>query len=86
MIVNGNKAVLQKQFLYAYAFSDDATWGGDIKPRAGDAVIVPKGQVLLIDENTPKLGVVIVEGSLIFKDGSDLTFDAHYVLIRHGKF
>lgn len=42
--------------------------------------------MLLIDENTPILGVVVVEGGIIFKDGVDLTFDAHYVIVRHGFF
>jgi G8 domain len=41
--VAGNRAVIQAQFLYANAFSADATWGGDMKPVDGDTVIVPRG-------------------------------------------
>ena len=40
---------------------------------------------LLIDESTPILDTVIVEGKMMFSDEKDLTFDAHYVVIREGE-
>jgi len=55
-------------FTYAFRWSDPATWGGDIPPIDGDTVYVPKGMVLLVDQSTPKLQIIVVEGAIIFED------------------
>ncbi len=67
--VSQNRATLTcAPFTYAYRWSDPDTWGGDIPPIAQDAVYVPKGMVLLVDQSTPNLKSIIVEGSIIFAD------------------
>jgi hypothetical protein len=67
--VNGNIASKTiPDFTYAFRWSDPATWGGDIPPIDGDAVYFPKGMVLLVDQSTPNLNSIIVEGSIIFAD------------------
>jgi hypothetical protein len=66
-------------------WSDVKTWGNDPIPTAGDFVFVPKGQTLLVDQSSPKLKAVIVEGVLIFEDTKDLTFDSEYIFIRGGR-
>jgi len=70
-------------------WSDSETWGGDLAPRDGEAVSIPKGQHLLFDiDASPKLSFVAVEGSLIFPPDSDPNhlrkFDAHYILVKNG--
>lgn len=45
---------------------------------------VPKGMTLLVDQSTPILDTVIVEGKITFEDVIDMTFDAHYFLINGG--
>ena len=45
---------------------------------------VPKGMTLLVDESTPVLDSVIVEGKIQFADENDMTFDAHYFIINEG--
>lgn len=45
---------------------------------------VPVGMTLLVDQSTPILNSVIVEGKIIFEDVKDLTFDAHYFVINGG--
>ncbi len=40
---------------------------------------------LLVDQSTPILDTVIVEGKIQFED-KDLTFDAHYFVINAGEF
>lgn len=45
---------------------------------------VPKGMTLLVDESTPVLDSVIVEGKIQFADEKDMTFDAHYFIINEG--
>ncbi len=34
----------------------------------------------------PELNLVVVEGTLIFSDEADFTFDVHYLIIRMGEF
>ena len=44
-------------------WSDPATWGGR-KPVAGAAVLVPSNMKIVLDENTPALGDLTIEGEL----------------------
>ena len=67
-------------------WTDQETWGGEAIPREGDTVYVPKGMTLLIDDSTAVLDTVIVEGKIKFADEKDMTFDAHYFLIKEGVF
>ncbi len=45
-----NAAVSSKlYFFHGLRWSDAETWGGEVAPRAGDSVFVPKDQTLVID-------------------------------------
>jgi hypothetical protein len=67
--INQNFASLScPNFTYAFRWSDPATWGGDIPPIDGDTVYIPPGMVLLVDQSTPNLKIIIVEGTIIFAD------------------
>ena len=74
------------RFLYIDRWSNPNTWGGELPPREGDSVHVPAGQVLLVDQSTPILNAVIVEGVLIFEDQPKMTFDAWFIMINNGRF
>ena len=53
-------------FLYVSKWSGDNSWSGEFAPKDGDSLHIPKGQNLIFDIDTgPKLGAVLVEGSLI---------------------
>jgi len=85
----GYVATKGKTFLYISRWSDSQTWGGDLAPREGEAVSIPKGLHLLFDiDASPKLSFVNVEGSLLFPSDNDpthhRTFDAHYILVKGG--
>ena len=73
-------------FLYVDRWSSVKTWGGEAPPREGENVYVPKGMVLLVDESTPVLNSIIVEGKIFFADEKDMTVDAHYFMINGGEF
>ena len=79
---------MEMTFTYASLWSDEVIWGG-VKPIDGDSVSIPPGMNLVVDENTPKLKAVIVEGALLFYPSSvatDLrTFDAEYVVVHGGR-
>lgn len=64
-------------------WSDPQTWVtlGVSKPVAGDAVVIPAGQRILLDESTPDLAGVRIEGELEIAQGLDLEMQADYVLV-----
>jgi hypothetical protein len=63
-------------------WSDPATWNG-VKPKAGDAVQIPAGQDILLDENPPALASLTINGTLEFKR-QDVSLTAKLILV-HGK-
>ena len=67
--VSSNVAIIKTDiFLYANKWSSGLTWGDDSIPIDGDTVFVPKGKTLVVDQSTPKLSLILVEGSIIFAD------------------
>jgi hypothetical protein len=71
-------------FRYLDPWSDEATWADNEPPIDGDTVIVPDGQAIMLDENTPKLNAVIVQGILVFDDRKDLEMHAKYIWVKGG--
>ena len=51
-------------YFFIDAWSSAATWGGDPNqiPKDGDYVVVKKGQVLLLDVDTPVLSMLLIKG------------------------
>eukprot|EP00051_Salpingoeca_urceolata_P019992 m.295984 g.295984 ORF g.295984 m.295984 type:complete len:3942 (+) comp19518_c0_seq1:299-12124(+) len=70
-------------FRYLDSWSRPNTWAGDELPIAGDSVVVPKGQTVLLDVSPPCLFLVLVQGRLVF-DRKDIDFCAHYILVQGG--
>lgn len=66
-------------------WSDPSAWPGGAPPRAGDAVVVPAGTVMLLDVTPPPLASLTVEGGLVF-DEADLELTAGWVLVRGGLY
>ena len=56
----------------------------NINPR-GDFIVIPKGKSLLLDQNTPVLKSIVIEGALYLDHTKDLTLDAEYIFINGGK-
>ncbi len=73
-------------FSYLDRWSSLTTWANREAPTDGDTVIVPKGQAILVDVNTPKLFLVVIHGEVYFEDLRDLTFEASYIVVMGGKF
>ena len=67
VVLGNNNAILRDTFLYVLRWSDQATWGVDIPPVDNDLIVVPTGTTLLVDQNTPILeGIAVDGGTLIF--------------------
>jgi hypothetical protein len=49
-------------------WSDPATWPGGTLPQAGDVVVVPAGQTIVLDVDPPPLGGLRVRGTLRFAE------------------
>ena len=61
------------EFLYVDKWSALTSWRDQEPPVADDLVWIPKGQVILLDVNTPVLFMLVVEGQLFFDKTKDLT-------------
>jgi hypothetical protein len=87
VVVSAGNAVILDCPPYAYMdrWSAEATWGGEVPPRDGDMVVVPQGMTLLVDQSTPFLNMIMVEGgTVVFSDESDITVDANYFIFIGG--
>ncbi|KAK7468036.1 hypothetical protein BaRGS_00036740, partial [Batillaria attramentaria] len=83
--VNGAGSALQTDadFQFIDVWSSPFTWGGASPPVAGDLVVIPKGQILLLDNSTEKLSMLLIQGTLIF-DEMNLELHADNILITDG--
>ena len=64
-------------------WSDPATWGG-VKPVAGDNVVITSSMHVILDEDTPDLGGLTIDGILEF-DHQDLSLTADWIMVM-GEF
>ena len=62
-------------------WSDRSTWGGS-KPVAGAAVLVPSNMKIVLDENTPALGDITIEGELSFQPGVTAELSAATIRVQ----
>ena len=80
-------AILLDKFTYIMRWSDGRTWGVDIPPIDGDLVFIPKGMSLLVDQSTPiLLGIIVEGGNLIFSDEKDMVVQAGFITMNGGTF
>lgn len=85
--IGPSNAILQDSFLYVLKWSSSATWGVDMPPIDNDLVYVPTGTTLLVDQNTPVLeGIAVEGGTLVFSDDLDLTVQAGFITMNGGRF
>lgn len=52
-------------FLYVDAWSSNFTWGGKSPPEEGSLVVITKGQTVLLDQNTPILKMLLIQGKFL---------------------
>ncbi|XP_019623376.1 PREDICTED: fibrocystin-L-like [Branchiostoma belcheri] len=71
-------------YWYIDRWSSVFTWGGGPLPEAGDFVIVPAGQTLLLDTDTPVLKMLLIEGGELIFDEQNVELQAENILITGG--
>ena len=81
--VNGNFAESGGlTFFYVDLWNSNFTWGGQPPPVEGDFVVVPKGQTLAINVQTPILSFLLIQGgTVMFLDQEDVSLHTQFVLI-----
>jgi hypothetical protein len=85
--VGSSRAVLRDSFLYVLKWSSPSTWGVDMPPIANDLIYVPVGTTLMVDQDTPVLeGIAVEGGTLVFSDDLDLTVQAGFITMNGGRF
>lgn len=62
-------------------WSDPNTWPNNTKPIAGDEVIIPTDQYIVLDEDPPSLGSLTIEGTLEF-DRKDLNLTSEWIVVN----
>lgn len=52
-------------FLYVDTWSSNSSWGGKSPPEEGSLVVITKGQTILLDQNTPILKMLLIQGKFL---------------------
>ena len=80
--------VNDETFWYIDRWSSPYTWGcndDSCKPKAGEIIVIPKDQVILLDESTPHLAVLIIDGGHMIWDRQDgLELHMDYGIVNSG--
>mmetsp|Transcript_29268 Transcript_29268/g.28421 ORF Transcript_29268/g.28421 Transcript_29268/m.28421 type:complete len:116 (+) Transcript_29268:1190-1537(+) len=66
-------------------WSDDAAWPSGVKPVEGEDVVIESGWNMILDEDTPILGKLEINGRLTFLNELDLHLEANYIFVRAGE-
>ncbi|KAL3885610.1 hypothetical protein ACJMK2_025660 [Sinanodonta woodiana] len=87
--VSGNGIAKQQEesqtFYYVDRWSSPYTWGGGSLPAEGEMVVIPKGQTILLDTDTPVLSMLLIQGGqLIFDNENDVELKSKIILITDG--
>ncbi len=69
--------------LPTFLWSDPATWGTGGKPVAGSTVTIPSGKKIILDEDSPALAGLTINGTLEFAH-KDLALTSDWIAV-HGK-
>ncbi|XP_070541075.1 fibrocystin-L-like [Ptychodera flava] len=78
---NGIATQDDADYFYVDVWSSRYTWGGYDPPVAGDFVIIPAGQTLVLDVDTPVLKMLLIEGGSVIFDDADVELKAENILI-----
>jgi hypothetical protein len=52
-------------FLYADVWSANSSWGGSPPPEEGSLAVITKGQIILLDQSTPILKMLLIQGKIV---------------------
>lgn len=73
----------QADFQYIDVWSSPYTWGCKNPPGKGDGVVIPAGQTILLDVDTPVFSFLVIRGELIF-DEKNIALNSEKILVVDG--
>lgn len=74
-------------FIYMDRWSERTTWKNGQLPVDNDFVWIPNGQSIMLDQDTPNLLFLLVQGALYLDDSlPHISIDAKYIFVYGGKF
>ncbi|XP_068094022.1 fibrocystin-L-like isoform X1 [Hyperolius riggenbachi] len=68
-------------FFYIDVWSSIYTWGGDSPPDQGSLAVITQGQTILLDQSTPVLKMLLIQGGTLIFDEADIELQAENILI-----
>nr|DBA24045.1 TPA: hypothetical protein GDO54_011748 [Pyxicephalus adspersus] len=68
-------------FFYIDVWSSRYTWGGESPPDEGSLAVITKGQTILLDQSTPVLKMLLIQGGTLIFDEADIELQAENILI-----
>ncbi|KAM5157489.1 fibrocystin-L [Mantella aurantiaca] len=68
-------------FFYIDVWSSIYTWGGEMPPDEGSLAVITKGQTILLDQSTPVLKMLLIQGGTLIFDEADIELQAENILI-----
>ncbi|XP_073925166.1 fibrocystin-L isoform X4 [Castor canadensis] len=71
-------------FLYVDVWSSTVSWGGESPPEEGSLAVITKGQTILLDQSTPILKMLLIQGGTLIFDEADIELQAENILITDG--
>ncbi|KAL6747058.1 hypothetical protein V8C86DRAFT_3034101 [Haematococcus lacustris] len=76
----------QITFEWADLWSRRSTWGGLDPPGPGDSVVIPTNTTVVLDQSTPQLYAVVVQGNLVWDElaTSEVWLQASYIIVKGG--
>ncbi|XP_052060298.1 fibrocystin-L-like isoform X3 [Mytilus californianus] len=80
----GNARQVGADFSYVWAWSSTNSWGGKNPPVEGEIVVIPAGMTILLDQSTPKLKTLLLQGGKLIFDEQDIELNSEYILITNG--
>ncbi|KFO35224.1 Fibrocystin-L [Fukomys damarensis] len=80
----GTAKLVNTNFLYIDTWSSNFSWGGRSPPEEGSLAVVTKGQILLLDQSTPVLKILLIQGGTLIFDEADIELQAENILITDG--
>ncbi|CUG86307.1 transmembrane protein, putative [Bodo saltans] len=72
-------------YQYIDLWSRWTTWGNSPPPQFGDSAVVSEGDVVMVDYSPPRFFLIIVMGTMLFDDTTDITVECTYIMINYGR-
>ncbi|XP_040210575.1 fibrocystin-L-like [Rana temporaria] len=68
-------------FFYIDVWSSKYTWGGESPPDEGSMAVITEGQTILLDQSTPVLKMLLIQGGTLVFDEANIELRAENILI-----